>query len=88
MINNHKAPKEKWRIHSDNKIIEHISQGEFKIQLTMGINFISFIPDSDESRTMHTKSDNIAVMVGSETDEVIEELFKSFLQRYQEGLEE
>ena len=37
---------------------------------------------------MHTKSENIAVMMGSETDEVTEELFKSFLQRYQEGLEE
>ena len=27
-------------------------------------------------------------MMGSETDEIIEELFKSFLQKYQEGLEE
>ena len=54
----------------------------------MVINFISSIPDSDETRTMHTKSDNIAVMMGSETDEVIEELLKSFLQRYQERLED
>ena len=37
---------------------------------------------------MHTKSDNIAVMMGSETDELIEELFKSFLERCQEELEE
>ena len=27
-------------------------------------------------------------MIGSETDEIIEELFKSLLQRYPEGLEE
>ena len=27
-------------------------------------------------------------MMGSETDEIIKELFKSFLQKYQEGLEE
>ena len=27
-------------------------------------------------------------MMGSEADEVIEELFKCFLQRYQEGLED
>ena len=27
-------------------------------------------------------------MKGSETDEIIEGLFRSFLQRYQEGLEE
>ena len=54
----------------------------------MSINFISSKDDSDETRNMRTKSDNIEIMVGSETDEIIEELFKSFLQRYQEGLEE
>ena len=37
---------------------------------------------------MHAKSDNIEIMMGSETDEIIEERFKSLLQRYQEGLEE
>ena len=36
---------------------------------------------------MHIKSNNIEIMVGSETDEIIEELFKSLLQRYQEELE-
>ena len=36
---------------------------------------------------MHTKSDNLEIMIGSDTDEVIEDLFKSLLQRYQEGLE-
>ena len=53
----------------------------------MSINFISS-KDSDETRTMHTKSDNIEIMMSSETDEIIEELFKSLLQRYQEGLKE
>ena len=33
------------------------------------------------------KNGNIGIMMGSETDEIIEELFKSVLQRYQEGLE-
>ena len=37
---------------------------------------------------MHTKSDNTEIMIGSDTNEVIKELFKSFLQRYQEGLQE
>ena len=37
---------------------------------------------------MHAKSNNVEIMMGSETDEVIEELFESLLQRYQEGLEE
>ena len=53
----------------------------------MAINFI-FFKDPDETRTMHTKSSNVKVMIGTETDEIIEELFKSFLQKYQEGLEE
>ena len=50
----------------------------------MSINFISSM-DSDETRNMHAKSNNIEIMVGSEIDEIIEELFKSFLQRYQES---
>ena len=37
---------------------------------------------------MPAKSNNVEIMMGSETNETIEELFKSFLQRYQEGLEE
>ena len=35
---------------------------------------------------MHTKSDNEEIMNGSETDEIIEELFKSLLQKYKENL--
>ena len=43
-----------------------------EIQLTMAINFISSKPDSDKTfRTMRTKSDNIEIMMGSETDEII-----------------
>ena len=59
-----------------------------KIQLTAEINFTSLKPDSKETRLMHTESDNEEIMVDSETNEVIKELFKSFLQRYQEGLQE
>ena len=53
----------------------------------MQINFISS-KDSRETRNMHTKSDNIEIMMGSETDDIIDELFNFFLQKYQEGLEE
>ena len=68
-------------------INDHKTQNEWKIELTMQINFISS-EDSDETRTMHTKSDNIEIMMGNETDEIIEKLFKSLLQKYQDGLEE
>ena len=54
----------------------------------MTINYISSKEDSNETRTMHTKSNNMDIMMGSQTDEIIEELFKSLLQKYQEGLEE
>ena len=78
IINNHKTHGE-WRIHSSNTITEHKTQSKWKIQLTMAINFISF-KDSDETCSMHAKSDNVEIMMGSETNEITEELFKSFLQ--------
>ena len=53
----------------------------------MTINFISS-KDADEIRIMHTKSNNIEIMMGNETDEITEELFESSLQKYQWGLEE
>ena len=74
-------------VHSGSEVIDYKTQGEWKIQLTMIINFISS-KDSDEIRTMVTKSNNIEIMMGNETDEIIEELFESLLQKYQEGLEQ
>ena len=53
----------------------------------MAINFMSS-KDSDETHTKHTKSHNIEIMMGNEIDEIIEELFESLLQKYQERLEE
>ena len=76
-----------WKVYSGNEVIGYKTQGEWKIQSTMIINFISF-KDSDEIRTMHTKSNNIEIMMGNETDEIIEELFESLLQKCQEKLEE
>ena len=43
---------------------------------------------TDETHNMHTKSDNIETIMGSETNDIFEELRKSLLQKYQEGLEE
>ena len=43
--------------------------------------------NSNETREMHTKSDNIVIMRGFETEDVINELFNTFRKRYQEGLE-
>ena len=52
----------------------------------MTINFFSQ-KVFQKTHTMHSKSDNIEILIGNETDKIIEELFESFLQNYQEGLE-
>ena len=86
IINDHKTQGE-WKFHLGNTVIDYKTQGEWKIQLTMAINFISS-KDSNETRTMDTKSNNIEIMIGNETDEIVRKRFESLLQRYQEGLEE
>ena len=48
----------------------------------MIINFTS----SDEIRTMRTKSDNIETMMGNETNEFIEGIFESVLQKFQKRI--
>ena len=52
----------------------------------MQITFISSL-GTGEFRIMHSKSDNAEIMSGIETDDIINELFESFLTRYQERLE-
>ena len=46
------------------------NKGEWKVQLTAEISFISLKPGSDETRAMHTRSDNEEFMNGSDTDEI------------------
>ena len=50
---------------------------------------INFMPSkySDETRTMHTNSNNMEIMISNEAAEIIREFFESLLQRYQDGLE-
>ena len=59
IINDHKTQGQ-WRVHSRDTIINHKTQSEWKIHLTIAINFIS-CKDSDETSTMHTKSDNVEI---------------------------
>ena len=64
------------------------NKGEWKLQLTAEIGFISLKPGSDETHVMHTRSDNEEIMYGSDKDEIIKGLFESFLQKYEENLQE
>ena len=58
----------------------------WEIQLMMSINFISSLGNDEES-LMHSKSDNVEMMINDKEDEVIEGSFQSLLSRYQIGLE-
>ena len=68
-------------------IEEYKLKGEWKIQLTIEINFILLKPGSSETRTMYTRSDNIEIMFGDDSDDIIEQLFRSLLQKYEENLQ-
>ena len=52
------------------------------------INFISLKPGSDETRVIYTRSDNEEFMNGDNTNEIIKLFFESFLQRFEENLQE
>ena len=67
-------------------IDDYKSKSEWKIQLVMRMIFVSFI-DKNETQIMHSKSDNVKIMNGTDTNDAIIELIKSFTKRYQEGLE-
>ena len=57
-----------------------------KIRIIIVINFISS-KYVDEERVMHSKSNNIEFMLYDNANEVVNEIFQSFLSRYQIGLE-
>ena len=82
IIYDHKTPQN-LRAHSSNET----QFGEWKIQLIMSIIFISS-KESDETCYMRTKSDNIEIIVGSETNDIIEELHESLLQNYDNNFEQ
>ena len=62
------------------------TKGEWKIQLSMQITFISYT-DANQVQLMHSKSNNVKIMCGVDANDTINELISTFLQRYQESLE-
>ena len=63
------------------------AKGEWKLQLSVEISFVSQKPGSDENRVMFTRSTPEEFMIGSETEGVAEKLFMSILQKYQDNLQ-
>ena len=58
----------------------HISN-EWQIKLTMNDYFMSS-QDNDDKQLIYSKSDHIEIMIGDETDRIINDLFLSRLSRY------
>ena len=76
---------EKINFYLSNLIYYYMLKGEWKIQLSMQVSFIS--PINEETDIMHSKSDKIEIMRGRSTNDILNMLIETFKQRYQEGLE-
>ena len=63
------------------------AKGEWKLQLSVEISFVSQKPGSDENRVMYTRSTPGEFTIGSETEEVAEKLIMPILQKYQGNLQ-
>ena len=67
-------------------IIDIQSSDTWKIQLTIGINFISS-KDTEEERLILSTNDNIKFTPYNDANEIVHELLESLRSRYQENLE-
>ena len=63
------------------------AKGEWKLQLSAEISFVSQKPDSNEIRIMYTRSIPEEIIIGCETEEVAEKLIMQLLQKYQDNLQ-
>ena len=62
-----------------------INRRVWKIQINMRVNCISS-KETGETRTIYRWSNNVSLMRGRDTSDIIKELFKSFLHDYREKL--
>ena len=67
----------------NNNYVQYESKGDKILSIQEYLTLIS-----DETRVMYTRSDNEEFMNGDDTNEIIKSLFKSFLQRFEENLQE
>ena len=63
------------------------AKGEWKLQLSAEISFVSQKPDFNEIRIMYTRSTPEEFMIGNKTEEVAENLIMQLLQKYQDNLQ-
>ena len=58
-----------------NEMKPYLKYDTWEIQLNIEINFMSS-EDNDEEFVIHSKSDNIEIMINDKAAEIIEELFQ------------
>ena len=63
------------------------AKGEWKLQLSAEISFVSQKPDSNEICIMYTRSIPEEIIIGCETEEVAENVIMQLLQKYQDNLQ-
>ena len=63
------------------------AKGEWKLQLSAEISFVSRKPDSNEMHIMYTRSTPEEIIIGCEIEEVAENLIMQLLQKYQDNLQ-
>ena len=67
-------------------INDHSQSGDWKIQLVI-LNRCTSSKNCEETRFVYSASDNIEIFIGSDTDDAIDILFDTMLQRIQEAKE-
>ena len=64
---------------------DYMSIGEWKIQLAISIRFISS-RNPEQFRIRHSNSENIEIMSGSDIDDSVNDLLKTFKENYSSHL--
>ena len=57
---------------------------EYEKSKYLCVLILFLLKNTGEARTIYVWSDNVSVMWGSDTDNIIREIFRSFLRNYQE----
>ena len=60
--------------------------GEWKIQLSMHNNFIS-TKHFEETRTVYSANAPVEIFMGADTDDAVDRLFDTLLERFQQAIE-
>ena len=71
---------------ANNNTNNNSNRAEWKIQLMMQNNFIS-VKDFEDTRTTHSASKPAEIFIGSDTENIIDKLFNTILNRIQQAME-